>query len=146
MSDITVKSAKTLRPKKQYKFVKKLHNFFVYVKHNPVLYLMLIPGLFFLIVYKFTPLYGILMAFKDYDIFLGENPIQAIGLSPWVGLEHFERLFASSQFAQVLSNTLIINGLKIVWLFPIPIICAILLNEIHRVSFRKFLQTSIYIP
>ena len=68
MSDLTVKSEKMLRPKNKYKFVKKLHNFFVYVKHNPVLYLMLIPGLFFLIVYKFTPLYGILMAFKDYDI------------------------------------------------------------------------------
>lgn len=75
----------------------KLHSFFVYVKHHPMLYLMLIPGLFFLFIYKLAPLYGILIAFKDYNIFLGSNPIDAIGLSDWVGLEHFRRLFASSQ-------------------------------------------------
>ena len=66
----------------------KPHSFFVYVKHHPMLYLMLIPGLFFLFIYKLAPLYGILIAFKDYNIFLGSNPIDAIGLSDWVGLEH----------------------------------------------------------
>ena len=111
-----------------------------------MLYLMLIPGLFFLFIYKLAPLYGILIAFKDYNIFLGSNPIDAIGLSDWVGLEHFRRLFASSQFTKVLANTLIINGLKILWLFPIPIICAILLNEIRRATYRKFAQTAIYMP
>lgn len=124
----------------------KLHSFFVYVKHHPMLYLMLIPGLFFLFIYKLAPLYGILIAFKDYNIFLGSNPIDAIGLSDWVGLEHFRLLFASSQFTKVLANTLIINGLKILWLFPIPIICAILLNEIRRATYRKFAQTAIYMP
>ena len=124
----------------------KLHSFFVYVKHHPMLYLMLIPGLFFLFIYKLAPLYGILIAFKDYNIFLGSNPIDAIGLSDWVGLEHFRRLFASSQFTKGLANTLIINGLKILWLFPIPIICAILLNEIRRATYRKFAQTAIYMP
>jgi len=128
------------------KYIKKMHNLLVYVKHNPFLYLMLIPGLFFLFVYKFAPLYGILMAFKDYNIFLGDNPIQAIGLSEWVGFEHFEKLFAGSQFKKVLENTLIINGMKIMWLFPVPIVCAILLNEIRHRKYRKFLQTSIYIP
>jgi putative aldouronate transport system permease protein len=125
---------------------KRSHGFSRYVRQHPVMYLMLLPGLFFLFVYKFTPLYGILMAFKDYDIFLGSNPIQAITLSPWVGLKHFNRLFASSQFSKVLANTLIINGLKIVWLFPVPIICALMLNEIHRKSVKRTLQTSIYIP
>lgn len=128
------------------KYIKKMHNLLVYIKHNPFLYLMLIPGLFFLFVYKFAPLYGILMAFKDYNIFLGDNPIQAIGLSEWVGFEHFEKLFAGSQFKKVLENTLIINGMKIMWLFPVPIVCAILLNEIRHRKYRKFLQTSIYIP
>ena len=104
------------------------------------------PGLFFMIIYKFVPLYGILIAFKDYNIFLGDNPIDAIAKSDWVGFEHFHRLFSSSQFMKVLSNTLIINGLKIVWLFPLPIICAILLNEIRKVTFRKFAQTAIYMP
>lgn len=77
---------------------------------------------------------------------MGDNPIDAIAKSDWVGFEHFHRLFSSSQFMKVLSNTLIINGLKIVWLFPLPIICAILLNEIRKVTFRKFAQTAIYMP
>lgn len=124
----------------------KLHSLFTYVKQHPMMYLMLLPGLFFLFVYKLSPLYGILIAFKDYNIFLGKNPIDAIRLSDWVGLQHFERLFASTQFIKVLSNTLIINGMKILCLFPIPIICSILLNEIRCKAYRKFTQTVIYIP
>ncbi len=126
--------------------MKKMRGFGRYVYRHPMLYIMLIPGLFFLFVYKFAPLYGILIAFKDYNIFLGDNPIDAIAKSPWVGLQNFEKLFQSSQFFKVLANTLIINGLKIVCLFPIPIICAILLNEIRNKCFKKFAQTAIYVP
>ena len=124
----------------------KIHNFFVYVAQHPTLYLMLIPGLIFLFIYKFFPLYGITMAFKDYNIFAGANPIDAIAKSPWVGLQHFDKLFASSQFIKVLTNTLVINGYKIVFLFPLPIICAILLNEIRKQSYKRVLQTAIYVP
>ena len=120
--------------------------FFRYVRRHPMMYLMLIPGLFFLFIYKFTPLYGILIAFKDYNIFAGSNPIDAIAKSPWVGFANFERLFKSSEFIKVLVNTLIINGMKILFLFPIPIICAILLNEIRNKAFRKLSQTAIYVP
>lgn len=124
----------------------KFSRFLMYVRQHPLLYIMLIPGLFFLFIYKFLPLYGILIAFKDYNIFLGENPIQAIGLSEWVGLDHFKRLFDSDQFFKVLRNTLEINGMKIIWLFPIPIISAILLNEIRNAVFKKLSQTAIYVP
>jgi putative aldouronate transport system permease protein len=124
----------------------KVHNFFVYFRQHPMLYAMLVPGLIFLFVYKFTPLYGILMAFKDYNIFAGANPIDAIAHSPWVGMKHFDKLFASSQFVKVLYNTLIINGYKILFLFPLPIICAILLNEIRQRSYKRLLQTAIYVP
>ena len=120
--------------------------FFRYVRRHPMMYLMLIPGLFFLFIYKFAPLYGILIAFKDYNIFAGSNPIDAIAKSPWVGFANFERLFKSSEFIKVLVNTLIINGMKILFLFPIPIICAILLNEIRNKAFRKLSQTAIYVP
>ena len=120
--------------------------FFLYVRRHPMIYLMLIPGLFFLFIYKFAPLYGILIAFKDYNIFAGSNPIDAIAKSPWVGFANFERLFKSSEFIKVLVNTLIINGMKILFLFPIPIICAILLNEIRNKAFRKLSQTAIYVP
>ncbi len=138
------KSSAAVSRKKGWKY--EVRSFFTYVKRHPAMYLMLMPGLFFMIIYKFVPLYGILIAFKDYNIFLGDNPIDAIAKSDWVGFEHFHRLFSSSQFMKVLSNTLIINGLKIVWLFPLPIICAILLNEIRKVTFRKFAQTAIYMP
>ena len=138
------KSSAAVSRKKGWKY--EVRSFFTYVKRHPAMYLMLMPGLFFMIIYKFVPLYGILIAFKDYNIFLGDNPIDAIANSDWVGFEHFHRLFSSSQFMKVLSNTLIINGLKIVWLFPLPIICAILLNEIRKVTFRKFAQTAIYMP
>ncbi|MGJ4851996.1 ABC transporter permease [Bacillota bacterium Meth-B3] len=127
-------------------FRNKVHNFFVYFRRHPTLYLMLVPGLIFLIVYKFAPLYGILMAFKDYNIFAGANPIDAISKSPWVGMQNFDKLFASSQFGKVLANTLIINGYKILFLFPIPIVCAMLLHEIRNKAYKRLLQTSIYVP
>lgn len=124
----------------------KVRNLFVYIKHHPMLYIMLLPGLFFLFVYKLLPLYGITIAFKDYNIFLGNTPIEAIGLSKWVGLKYFDKLFRSNVFWKVLYNTLIINGMKVVFLFPLPIICAILLNEIRNRAYRKFSQTAIYVP
>lgn len=128
------------------KVKQSIGRFFRYVRRHPMMYLMLIPGLFFLFIYKFAPLYGILIAFKDYNIFAGSNPIDAIAKSPWVGFANFERLFKSSEFIKVLTNTLIINGMKILFLFPLPIICAILLNEIRNKAFRKLSQTAIYVP
>ncbi len=107
---------------------------------------MLIPGLFFLFINKFLPLYGTLIAFKDYNIFTGNNPLDAIAKSPWVGFEHFRRLFSSDQFFKVLKNTLVINGMKILWLFPVPIITAILLNEIKAKTYKAITQTVIYVP
>lgn len=116
------------------------------MKQHPVMYIMLLPGLFFLFIYKLLPLYGITMAFKDYNIFLGDNPLHAILLSPWVGFKHFERLFASDQFYTVLRNTLEINLMKIVILFPIPIITAVLLSEIRQKTCQRLFQTTIYVP
>lgn len=125
---------------------KKLIKFGKYLQQNYLLYLMLIPGLFFLIIYKFLPLIGIAIAFEDYSIFQGDNPIEAIFLSDWVGFKHFERLFNNSAFFKVLSNTLIINSYKILFLFPIPIICAILFNEVRNIIYKRIAQTAIYIP
>jgi putative aldouronate transport system permease protein len=126
--------------------IKKKRRIWGYVCDHPLLYLMLIPGLFFLCIYKFWPLYGLEMAFKDYNIFAGKNPMDAVSASSWVGLKWFKKLFASSQFLIVLKNTIEINGLKILILFPIPIIAAILLNEIRLAPYKKVLTTAIYIP
>jgi len=125
---------------------KKANSFFVRIKQNTQLYIMLIPGLLFLFIYKFVPLYGLSIAFKDFNIFLGDNPFEAITLSPFVGWEHFERLFGNPDFAHVLKNTLIINGYKIIFLFPLPLISAIMLNEFQQKNYKKLIQTSIYIP
>lgn len=125
---------------------KKIRKTVLYIKHHPTLYLMMIPGLFFLFIYKLFPLYGIQIAFRDYNLFLGNNPIDAIAKSDWAGLKYFEQLFSSSQFYKVLRNTLMISSLKIVFLFPLPIICAVLLNEIHNRLYHRVVQTVIYVP
>ena len=127
-------------------FARKMRSLGSYLRQHWVLYLMLIPGLFFLFIYKLLPLWGLQIAFKNYKIFAAETPWKAIAESAWVGMKHFNKLFASSQFKVVLRNTLEINFMKILWLFPIPILCAILLNEIRHAFYQKLCQTLIYVP
>lgn len=127
-------------------FTRKMRSLGSYLRQHWVLYLMLIPGLFFLFIYKLLPLWGLQIAFKNFKIFAAETPWKSIAASDWVGWKHFDKLFASSQFKVVLRNTLEINFLKILWLFPVPIICAILLNEIRHAFYQKLCQTLIYVP
>ncbi|MBO4836125.1 MAG: sugar ABC transporter permease, partial [Clostridia bacterium] len=135
-----------VKQKRKTSLGRRIHLFWVYLKRHPLLYLMLIPGLFFLFIYKFWPLYGIQMAFRKYNMFAGKNPMDAIAKSPWVGWTNFEKLFRSAQFGMVVKNTLIINGMKILFLFPLPIVTAILLNEIRKAAAKRFMQTVIYVP
>lgn len=104
------------------------------------LYLLLVPGLLFLLIFKYTPMYGIIIAFQDFNIFEG------IAGSAWVGLEQFYKLIQSSEFGQVFSNTLLISLYKIVLLFPIPIFVALFLNEVSKMWFKRSVQTIIYLP
>lgn len=103
-------------------------------------YLMMLPGLLYFAVFRYLPMFGLVIAFKDYDIFKG------IWASQWVGLKNFKELFHSSDFWNVLTNTLKISFAKIVIGFPIPIILAILLNEMRSVRFKKVIQTLLYLP
>lgn len=128
------------------RFARKLHRGANYFRQHWMLYFMLLPGLFFLFVYKLLPLWGLQIAFKDYKMFAADTPWNAITASSWVGLKHFRKLFGSSQFLKVLRNTLEINFLKILCLFPLPILCAILLNEIRSRIYQKLCQTMIYVP
>lgn len=128
------------------RFARKLHRGANYFRQHWMLYFMLLPGLFFLFVYKLLPLWGLQVAFKDYKMFAADTPWNAITASSWVGLKHFRKLFGSSQFLKVLRNTLEINFLKILCLFPLPILCAILLNEIRNRIYQKLCQTMIYVP
>lgn len=110
------------------------------IRGNLDMYALLLPGLAFLLLFKYTPMYGILIAFQDFNIFGG------IGGSDWVGLAQFEKLIHSSDFMNVLINTLVISLYKIVILFPIPVLIALLLNEVKRMFFKRTIQTVIYLP
>lgn len=104
------------------------------------LYLLLVPGLFFLLLFKYVPMYGIIIAFQDFNIFNG------VSGSEWVGLDQFRRLINSQDFLIVFRNTLLISFYKIFFLFPIPIFIALILNEVHRMFFKRAVQTIIYLP
>lgn len=107
---------------------------------NLDLYVLLIPGLAFLLLFKYTPMYGIVIAFQDFNIFDG------ISGSQWVGLEQFRKLIHSDEFMQVFRNTLLISFYKIFLLFPIPIILALFLNEVGKMWFKRTVQTIVYLP
>ncbi|WP_145036580.1 sugar ABC transporter permease [Paenibacillus sp. Y412MC10] len=110
------------------------------IRGNLDMYLLLIPGLVFLLLFKYTPMYGIVIAFQDFNIFGG------ISGSEWVGMAQFGRLLQSDEFLQVLVNTLLISLYKITILFPIPIVIALMLNEVRRMFFKRTIQTIIYLP
>ncbi|WP_251551589.1 ABC transporter permease [Neobacillus muris] len=107
---------------------------------NRYLYIMLIPGILFFIIFKYVPMGGIIISFQDYQPFLG------IADSPWVGLKHFERLFTEPTFFMLLGNTLLLFALNLLIFFPIPIILALMLNEVRSKFFKSAVQTVIYIP
>lgn len=104
------------------------------------LLIMLIPGLVWYLIFKYVPMYGVTIAFKDYKLLKG------IMGSPWAGFKHFERLFNSSQFTNVFWNTLIIGIYRLIFSFPAPVIFAILLNEIRHERFKKTIQSITYLP
>ena len=104
------------------------------------LYLMALPGIVYFLLFKYLPMGGLIIAFQDYKPFLG------ILDSPWVGFEHFVRLFTQDTFFVLLRNTLVLSFLLMLISFPVPIILALLLNELRGVLFKRSVQTIIYIP
>lgn len=110
------------------------------------MYLLLIPGLIFILIFNYLPMYGTVIAFKDYNIFAGSNPIEAIFNSEWVGLKYWEQLWIAPEFRQALRNTLVISILKIVVGFPVPILLALFINEIRSTAYKRTIQTVLYLP
>ncbi|MCR2792242.1 ABC transporter permease subunit [Microbacterium sp. zg.Y625] len=104
------------------------------------LYLLLLPGIVYFALFRYGPMGGAIIAFKDYVPFLG------ITDSPWVGFEHFEDFFASPDFPRLLANTLILALLSLVIAFPLTIVMALLLNELRLNIVKRSVQTLIYIP
>ncbi|WP_127585544.1 ABC transporter permease [Paenibacillus koleovorans] len=111
-----------------------------YMWKYKALYFITIPGILYYLIFKYVPLGASFIAFKDYNIFKG------VFGSPWVGLEHFERMFRHGDFLRIFKNTLIIGGLDILFAFPAPIILALLLNEVRLVVYKRLIQTVIYMP
>jgi putative aldouronate transport system permease protein len=104
------------------------------------LWVLLLPALVYFLVFCYLPMYGIQIAFRDYKAVFG------ITGSKWVGLKNFTDFFSAYYFTRLLSNTFLLNIFGLLWSFPIPIILAILLNQLEYPRFKKLVQTSIYIP
>ncbi|MXU65115.1 ABC transporter permease [Oceanomicrobium pacificus] len=111
-----------------------------HLKREWQLYLMLLPLLIWLLVFLYKPMYGLQIAFKDYSIFRG------VAASPWIGFEHFETLFGNEQFLRAVKNTVIISFYGLLFGFPVPIILALMFNEILNKTFKKSAQTIVYLP
>ena len=122
------------------KVPKKKINYAVYFKNNWQLYVLILPAIIYFIVFNYMPLYGIQIVFKDFKAVFG------ISGSKWVGFKHFENFFHAYYFKRLLANTLLLNVYNLLWSFPVPIILAILLNQIKGPKIKRFIQTSIYVP
>ncbi|WP_246079090.1 ABC transporter permease [Paenibacillus piri] len=103
-------------------------------------YLMLLPGLLYFLIYKYVPMWGVLIAFQDFQ------PFQGFFGSKWVGLKHFETFFMEETFWMLFRNTFILAVYNILFFFPLPIVIALMLNEVRKDVFKRFIQTFIYIP
>ncbi|GMK43991.1 protein lplB [Paenibacillus glycanilyticus] len=110
------------------------------IKRDFLLYALLLLPMAYIALFRYAPIYGVLMAFQDYNIF------QGISGSEWVGLDVFRFIFEQDSFYRALTNTLVLNLLDLVAGFPAPIILAILLNELRFTRFKKLTQTVLYLP
>ncbi len=110
------------------------------IRKHMLLYLMILPGFLYFVVFKYFPMGGLVIAFQDYQ------PYRGIMGSEWVGLKHFIRLFTEPTFFMLLRNTLVLFAMNIIFFFPLPIILALMLNEVRHKFFKNSIQTIIYIP
>lgn len=101
---------------------------------------MFLPVILYYLVFHYGPMYGVVIAFQDYQFLKG------IFGSPWVGFDNFRDLFNNDYFWVVLRNTLLINGYKLLFGFPAPIVIALMINEVARPLFKRAIQTVSYIP
>jgi putative aldouronate transport system permease protein len=109
-------------------------------RNNRTLYLMILPVLAYYLIFRYKPMYGAVIAFKDY------LPMKGIMGSPWVGFKHFQDFFQQYYFWRILKNTLVISGASIIFGFPAPVILALLINELRGRTFSRTVQTISYMP
>lgn len=134
MEPVVIKDKKPLRA------CTRLDEFFRYVRKDYLLYLMILPGLIYIILFKYIPMYGVVIAFKDYKI------TNSFSDAPWVGIDNFVNLFSRPGFIRALKNNILISVYKLVFGFPFPIILSLLINEIRKSRVKKVIQTSVILP
>ncbi len=111
-----------------------------HIKKDRQLLILLLPCVLFYAIFRYGPMFGLVMAFQKYGVFLGFMK------SPWVGFEHFEKFFSSPDFFILFKNTLLLGLYNLLWTFPFPILFAIFLNEIKNAALKKGIQTVSYLP
>lgn len=103
-------------------------------------YLLLLPGIILTVIYKYIPMYGLQIAFRDY------NAVDGFFGSRWVGLKWFAKFFNNYRSVRMITNTVLLSFYSLVWSFPIPIILALLVNQVRQQRFKRFVQTVLYAP
>jgi len=104
------------------------------------LYLLFLPGALYYIIFKYAPMFGVVIAFQNYNVFDG-----FFG-SDWVGFKHFQSFFSNPIFWRLIENTLLLNIYLLLWGFPAPILLALMINEVRNNTFKRFVQTVSYLP
>ena len=122
---------------------KKKRSFLYYLKRDRFIYLLMLPGLIYYIVFRYLPMFGIVIAFKDYKPFFG---VEGIFTSDWVGLKHFTKFFGSMYCFRLIRNTLLLSLYTLVFSFPLSIVLALFINELKRKWFKKTVPTVSYLP
>lgn len=140
MSDLNISLDGKRNHENQSQIKIKLKNIWKKLKKTKYLQLMIIPGIIYFIIFHYIPMYGIIIAFKDYNMKLG-----ILG-SRWVGFENFVRFFNHPHFFRLVRNTFLLNLYNLIWSFPAPIILALFLNEVRNLTYKKIVQTVSYLP
>jgi putative aldouronate transport system permease protein len=110
------------------------------IVRNRYIYLMILPGVLYFLIFKYIPMLGLVISFQDY------LPYKGIMGSDWVGVKHFARLFSEPEFWNIFKNTIVVFVVNVTFYFPIPIILSLMLNEVGNAFFKRFVQTLVYIP
>lgn len=110
------------------------------LKRDKFLYLLISPGVLFFLIFKYVPMWGIVIAFQDYSPYMG------VLKSTWVGFDHFVRFFSNDDFHLLFRNTMAISLLNLVFFFPLPILLSLLLNELRNEVCKKWIQSIVYMP
>ncbi|MFV0126423.1 ABC transporter permease [Streptomyces sp. HMX112] len=116
------------------------------LRRDRTLLLMTLPAVLLVLVFHYIPLLGNVVAFQDYDPYIGDNALQAVARSPWVGADHFTRMLEDRLFRQALWNTLTLFLVQLTLFFPVPVLLALLINSFVRPRVRAVAQAVLYLP